>query len=123
MEKTGKLQLEPREQAQEQELLELAAKKRRPRFRQVVWLDLDVFMKVADMASKLGVAENVLIAEIVRRYLEKNTEPIKVIKETVPMPAGFYCPLCIRRFVRPSELLEHLRSSECKEKLKGEIGW
>ncbi|MEM4602053.1 MAG: hypothetical protein QW808_04050 [Desulfurococcaceae archaeon] len=123
MEKTGKLQLEPQEQ-ELIELQELTTKKRKPRFRQIVWLDLDVFVKVAELASQLGIAENSLISLIVKRYLEKNTEPIKVIKETVPVPAGFYCPLCIRRFTRPSELIEHLRSSgECKEKLKGEIGW
>ncbi|MEM2363765.1 MAG: hypothetical protein QXQ20_08750 [Candidatus Nezhaarchaeales archaeon] len=109
MEKTGKPQLELQE-------LEGVVRKRKPRFRQIVWLDLEDFVKIADLASRLGVAENTLISLIVKRYLERNQDPLKVVEKKVP--AGFYCPVCIKMFARPAELLEHLRlNEECRSKV------
>lgn len=88
------------------------------KIQQVIWLEPKFFAKIAEMSSELGVAPNVVISEIVKRYLEKVDQPIKVVEK--PVPAGWYCPICISRFTSPSDLIMHLRySNGCKEKLNG----
>lgn len=95
------------------------AKPRTHKFKQIVWLDGEVFMKVIDVSNKTGMAVNVVIAEIVRKYLNGNGEPVKVIEKQIPMPAGFYCPLCLKPFKARHEVLEHFKySSDCNQKLK-----
>ncbi|MEM4976171.1 MAG: C2H2-type zinc finger protein [Desulfurococcaceae archaeon] len=103
-------------------LKELAVKAKKRKYQQIVWIEADVFARLAELSAKFGVAINTIISEIVKKYFESGIEPIKVIKETVPAPAGFYCPLCIRRFTRPSELVDHIRSSECGAKIKEVVG-
>ncbi|MEM4469204.1 MAG: C2H2-type zinc finger protein [Candidatus Nezhaarchaeales archaeon] len=88
------------------------------KIQQVVWLEPLVFAKVAELSAKLNVAPNVIIAEIVKKYLESGVEPIKVVEKTVEVPVGFYCPVCLKRFTLPSDLIDHIRGNEeCRKKI------
>ncbi|MEM4298550.1 MAG: hypothetical protein QW815_09315 [Nitrososphaerota archaeon] len=86
---------------------------------QTIWLDTDVFIKVLEIAQKLGVAPNIVCSEIIRKYVESGVEPIKIVEKTIEVPAGFYCPMCVKRFKDIDELYDHLATNErCKADLK-----
>ncbi|MEM4469078.1 MAG: hypothetical protein QXS32_08450 [Candidatus Nezhaarchaeales archaeon] len=104
--------------------LELAQRPtKKKKIQQIVWLEPKVFAKLAEWSEKYDVAVNVIVSEIVKKYVESGVEPIKVIERRNDAPAGFYCPMCIKRFARPADFIEHLKlSGECRERLKEAIG-
>ncbi|MEM4846908.1 MAG: hypothetical protein QW794_04025 [Thermosphaera sp.] len=97
----------------------MAEEKRQHKFKQIVWLDGATFMKVIEVSNKTGMAPNVVIAEVVKKYLNGgNNEPVKVIEKQVVTPMGFYCPFCLKSFRARNDLLDHLKFSDCNQKLR-----
>lgn len=73
-----------------------------PKFKNIVWLELPIQQKVFELANKLGMANNVLMAELIRFIL--NDEEILnkfvsnfEIKEELPIKYFTKCPICNRR--------------------------
>ena len=108
--------------------------RRGPRkYPQTIWLDTPTFRKVLELSEKMGVAPNVVCAEIIRRYLKRN-RAIKVeVREVVKEVVKFMCPFCLNENfngasglrkhileVHAAEVEAHLRRRE--EALHGAVG-
>ncbi|MEM4847751.1 MAG: hypothetical protein QW794_08350 [Thermosphaera sp.] len=99
-------------------LKELAVKAKKRKYQQIVWIEADVFARLAELSAKLGVAINTIISEIVKKYFESGIEPIKIV-EREKVVAGFRCPACAKVFKLMSELHDHVKSSEkCRSEIK-----
>jgi len=83
---------------------------------QQVWLDAEAFAWVLREASRLEVAPNVFIAEVVRKakeFCEKGEwTPIKVAQVMkVEEKVLYCCPACDKAFEDPKWLRKHLEAN------------
>lgn len=80
---------------------------------QVVWLEQPLMARIMQMAAELNVAPNTIIAEMVKRYLERNPEPIRTVAvEKEVKVVKVVCPVCLKEFSDAQSVREHIASSE-----------
>ena len=87
--------------------------------RQIVWIEYRYFKDILDLCEKLGKSPNVVIADIVKEYLEAPEKFAKPVEKEVVIQKIIVCPSCLAEFPSVKEFLEHIKKSEkCKEILK-----
>jgi len=79
------------------------------KFRNVVWLPLDVQQVVDDLTQKLKLPSNVILAQIILEYLNKDGN----LKEAY-IKAKF-CPLCNTFFQNGAEAIKHFKTHKNSE--------
>jgi len=53
----------------------LPQKGKERKFQQIIWLPVPTFAKLLEMSNKLGIAPNVICAEIIRQFFEGQLQP------------------------------------------------
>jgi len=79
------------------------------KFRNVIWLPLDVQQVVDDLTQKLKLPSNVILAQIILEYLGKDGN----LKEAY-IKAKF-CPLCGFYFQNGAEATAHMKKHKASE--------
>jgi hypothetical protein len=85
--------------------------KRKHKYPQHIWLDIDVFRKVLELADKYGVAPNIVCAELIRKAVFEEEEGRAQTKEIVKEVIKLVCPACLEKFDNVTDFRLHIHKN------------